>query len=153
MNLTSDETQMIITALHSSASELCKPGHGSVSDEYAAKYRDLAQRLLAEQDGSAQITITARMESSGLLVSLQTDGDYSSEVIDRRFYSIAQIPPPGLDPADFWAPILGHIANFLATREPEEDEEISITDVDGDAWPDERDVDDELYELSPEGEE
>lgn len=70
--------------------------------------------------GSAEITITARSEGHGLLVSLRTAGDFSGEMVDRRFYSIDQAPPSGLEPADFWAPILGHIARFLASGDPDD---------------------------------
>lgn len=70
---------------------------------------------------NAEITIAARSEGHGLLVSLRTNGNFSGEVINRRFYSIDQAPPSDLDPADFWAPILGHIAGFLAS-DPNADE-------------------------------
>lgn len=53
VNLTADEVRMVIAALTSSASELCRGNHGSVSEEYAAKYRDLARRL-GEESAAAE---------------------------------------------------------------------------------------------------
>jgi hypothetical protein len=66
---------------------------------------------------NAELTVTARSEGGGLLVSLRTGGDFASEGIDSRFYSVGHLPPPGLDPAGFWAPLLGQIAGFLASRQ------------------------------------
>ena len=62
----------------------------------------------------AKITITAHQEAAGLLLSLQTDGDFSSETINRRFYSIPELPPDDTEAAEFWSPILAIIAGFLA---------------------------------------
>jgi hypothetical protein len=62
----------------------------------------------------AVITVTARLEGRGLLVSLKSEGDFSSGTIDRRFYSIPSLPPADLDPAIFWASILGGISVYLS---------------------------------------
>jgi hypothetical protein len=69
----------------------------------------------------AKITITAHQEGAGLLVSLETDGDFSSETINRRFYSIPQLPPDDTEAAEFWSPILASIAGFLAPDDDEAD--------------------------------
>jgi hypothetical protein len=75
----------------------------------------------AQTTVNAEITITARSEGPGLLVSMRTEGDFSNEMFARRFYSIDQAPPSDLDPADFWAAILGHIAGFLASDDDSDD--------------------------------
>lgn len=62
---------------------------------------------------NASITITVYSEFRGLLVSMQTEGDFSDEMMSRRFYSIADVPPPELTSAEFWGPILGQISGFL----------------------------------------
>jgi hypothetical protein len=67
------------------------------------------------------LTLTARQEGNGLLVSLKSEGDFSDEMIDRRFYSIADVPPADLPPGDFWAVILGQVAGFLVP-EPDDDD-------------------------------
>lgn len=61
----------------------------------------------------ATLTVTARLEGRGLLISLKSEGDFSGETIDRRFYSIPHLPPAGLDPALFWATVLDGISGLL----------------------------------------
>lgn len=63
----------------------------------------------------AKLTISvAEVEGTpGLLASLKTEGAFAAEVIDRRFYSIAEQPPADLPPQLFWATLLGLIGRFL----------------------------------------
>lgn len=68
-------------------------------------------------DIAATLTVTARLEGHGLLVSLKTEGDFAAEAVDRRFYSIAELPPADLDPAQFWATILGGISGLLGASD------------------------------------
>lgn len=51
----------------------------------------------------------------GMILTLQTRGDFASEDIDNRTYSLGEQPPDDISPADFWAPLLGRIASFLGT--------------------------------------
>jgi hypothetical protein len=66
------------------------------------------------------LTVTAKLEGLGLLVSLKSEGAFSGTVIDHRFYSIAQLPPPGLDPAKFWATILSGISVLLGADDDDD---------------------------------
>lgn len=61
----------------------------------------------------ASITITAHVEGNGLLLQLETNGDHSAESIDRRFYSIPELPPPDVEPEAFWGPLLMQVGSFL----------------------------------------
>lgn len=65
----------------------------------------------------AVITITATQEGQGLLLSLKSDGDFSDEMIDRRFYSLPGLPPDGLESRIFWGPLLTDIGRFLGHPE------------------------------------
>lgn len=65
---------------------------------------------------NTEIKITARAEGNGLFISLSTSGDFSSAGIDRRFYSVPELPPDDLPPEDFWAPVLAEISRFLASE-------------------------------------
>lgn len=56
-------------------------------------------------------------DNETMLVSLATEGDFSDEMIDRRFYSIPEMPPPDLPPRHFWGSLLGSIAPFLSSDE------------------------------------
>lgn len=50
----------------------------------------------------ATLTLTADShDGPGLLVSLKSEGDFASEAIDRRFYSLDGQPPAGIPPAAF----------------------------------------------------
>lgn len=69
--------------------------------------------IQAKTTVNASITVTARGEGDGLLVSLQADGDFSDEMMSRRFYSIADVPPDNLTSAEFWGPVLEQVAWFL----------------------------------------
>jgi hypothetical protein len=69
----------------------------------------------------AEITVTARTEAGGLFIWLAANGDYSGGNIGRRFYSTGDMPPPGLRPEEFWAPILGDISRFLAAPDVPDD--------------------------------
>ena len=70
-------------------------------------------------DINASITLTAKSEGTGLLISLKTDGDFSGEMVDCRFYSIPQLPPSDLASNAFWAPLLADIGKFLTPEDGE----------------------------------
>jgi hypothetical protein len=65
----------------------------------------------------AVLRITAEQVNSGILVSLRATGDYADEMIDRRFYSISDLPPAGLEPRLFWAPLLEQIGGVLGMED------------------------------------
>lgn len=65
----------------------------------------------------AILTITAIDDGPGMFVSLKSEGDYSGELIDRRFYSIPEEPPAGLAPYLFWGGICSAIGALLGTDE------------------------------------
>lgn len=71
----------------------------------------------------AKLTITASddNDSGGILVSLSCDGDYTSDLFAKLFYSIRETPPPDLDGLGFWAPIIGKIGGFLLTANRDDD--------------------------------
>jgi hypothetical protein len=76
---------------------------------------------VSDDDIKAEITVTARTESGGLFISLATSGDYSGGSLSRRFYSTGDMPPAGLQPEEFWAPILGSISRFLRADDDDPD--------------------------------
>lgn len=59
------------------------------------------------------ITVTEIVPGQGLLASLSTSGDYSSEAVDLRFYSVGEGPPAAISPEYFWGTVLGAIGPFL----------------------------------------
>lgn len=69
----------------------------------------------AEPDGfTAVLTITVKEQpGGGLLASLISDGNMSDPFLDRRFYSMRELPPPDLPPYEFWGTVLSLIGGFL----------------------------------------
>ena len=64
----------------------------------------------------ATITIIADSKGvPGILISMATGGDFASELVDRRFYSIGDQPPADTSPVEFWGVILREISGFLLT--------------------------------------
>lgn len=63
------------------------------------------------------MTVTAKQEGEGFLVSLATTGTYEDETLSRKFYSIPEMPPPGIEGRHFWGVILGDISKFLLSDE------------------------------------
>jgi hypothetical protein len=73
---------------------------------------DTADPAVSEIKTALQITVT--QDGPGLLVSLRPHGTYASEMLARRFYSIAELPAPEVTPELFWGTLLASIASFLA---------------------------------------
>lgn len=64
--------------------------------------------------GAAQITITVTPQAAGgALASLSTDGAFADEMVDRRFYSIGDMPPANVPPYAFWGTLLAHIGHLM----------------------------------------
>jgi len=51
--------------------------------------------------------------ASGFMVGLASSGAYAGPELDNRFYSIGELPPPGLPAVRFWAVMLAEVAQFL----------------------------------------
>jgi hypothetical protein len=64
----------------------------------------------------AELTLTVTDTGPGFLVALRSTGDYSSDAMNRRFYSFVEQPPDDLVAQAFWSEILRHIAVFLADQ-------------------------------------
>lgn len=62
----------------------------------------------------ASLHLAVNHTGTGMLVSLTSTGRFSGPSIDRRFYSIGQLPPDVMDPEEFWSPILAFIGRLMA---------------------------------------
>lgn len=63
----------------------------------------------------ASLAINFRREGNGLLGTLLSSGHYSGPVLDNRFFSIGQLPPDEITPAEFWGSLLVSIGTLLET--------------------------------------
>lgn len=67
---------------------------------------------------NTSITLTAKTTSegdTGFLVSLNTQGDQADVLLNRRFYSFAELPPEHVSHTQFWAGVLCYVAAYLAS--------------------------------------
>lgn len=63
---------------------------------------------------SATLHVTVKWLRPGLFISLGSDGEFSDESFERRFYSIPEQPPDDITPLNFWGEILRSISYFLS---------------------------------------
>lgn len=62
---------------------------------------------------NGSFTLKVVQHGDGMLVSLASEGHYSDEMFTRKFYSIGELPPPDVTPAQFWAAIMDDVQKFL----------------------------------------